>query len=130
MKLKKLDYIVIIILVLFTIISFFSTLLIFNKKYDEKYVEIQVDGKVYKKVNLDNHQEIININTKYGFNSIQISNGKVHMLDADCRDKICVKDGYKSNVGEMLVCLPHKVVIQIKGQNKQEVDDNSFWTLS
>lgn len=130
MKLKKLDYFVIIILVLFTIISFFSTLLIFNKKYDEKYVEIQVDGKIYKKVNLDNHQEIINIKTKYGFNSIEISKGKVHMLDADCRDKLCVKDGYKSNVGEMIVCLPHKVVIQIKGQNKQEVDDNSFWTLS
>lgn len=126
MKLKKLDYIVIITLILLTILSFFSTLLIFNKKYDEKYVEIQVEGKFYKKVPLDNHEEIITINTKYGSNVIEISKGKVHIKDADCRDKICIKDGYKSSVGEMLVCLPHKVVIQIKGQNKQAVDDTSF----
>jgi hypothetical protein len=126
MKLKKLDYVVIIILILFTIVSFFATLLIYNKKYDEKYVEIQINGKFYKKIPLDNHEEIINITTTDGTNSIEISKGKVHILDADCRDKICIKDGYKSNVGEMLVCLPHKVVIQIKGQNKQAVDDNSF----
>jgi hypothetical protein len=126
MKLKKLDYIVIITLILLTILSFFSTLIIFNKKYDEKYVEIQVEGKFYKKVPLDNHEEKIAINTKYGSNVIEISKGKVHILDADCRDKICIKDGYKSSVGEMLVCLPHKVVIQIKGQNKQAVDDTSF----
>ena len=126
MKLKKLDYIVIIILILFTIVSFFSTLLVYNKKYDEKYIEIQINGKIYKKVPLENHEEIININNKYGTNSIKISKGKVHILDADCKDKICIKDGYKSNVGEMLVCLPHKLVIQIKGKNKQAVDDTSF----
>ena len=128
MKLKTLDYTVIIILIIFTISSFFFTLIVSNKKYDEKYVEIYVDGEFYKDVDLDdNHEETINISTKYGSNSIAVSKGQVYISDADCKDKICIKDGYKSNVGEMLVCLPHKIIVQIKGKTKKTtVDDVSF----
>jgi hypothetical protein len=126
MKLKKLDYVVIIVLVLFTISSFIGTLFVSNKKYNEKYVEIEVDGKPYKKLNLENRNETIKIKTDLGSNIIEIKDGKIHVEDADCPDKICIKDGYISNPGEILVCLPNKVVIQIKGTATQELDDTSF----
>ncbi len=33
---------------------------------------------------------------------------------ADCHDKICVKTGAISQKGEVIACLPHKLIIEIK----------------
>lgn len=126
MKLKKLDYIVIIILTLFTIASFIGTIFYSNKKYNEVYVEIEVDGKLYKKVPLQNHEEIIKIESAEGVNIIEITQGKVHVQDADCPDKVCVKDGFISKPGQILVCLPNRVLIQIKGQNDDIIDSSTY----
>jgi hypothetical protein len=127
MKLKKLDYVIIVVLALFTITSFVGTLLNSNRKYNEKYVKIEVDGKLYDTYTLINHEETIKIKTKLGENLIQIKDGKVHVLDADCPDKVCIKDGYISEPGQILVCLPNKVVVEVKGKiTNQEIDDSSF----
>ncbi|MCM8710345.1 NusG domain II-containing protein [Clostridium sp. SYSU_GA19001] len=126
MKLKPLDIVVIIVLIVIALV--FSAIPFINsyKTYNAKYVEIEVDGKLYKKFLLDNnHNERINIQTDLGKNIVDISNGKVKILDADCPDKICIKDGSIDKPGQILVCLPHKVVVQIKGQNI-ETDDLSF----
>lgn len=126
MKLKKLDYVVIIVLTILTIVSFIITLTFSNRKYDSEYVEIHVDGKLYKKVPLNNNEETIEVITSLGKNVIQISKGKAHISEADCPDKVCIKDGYIDNPSKILVCLPNKVVVQVIGNNKQATDDNSY----
>jgi hypothetical protein len=126
MKLKPLDFVVIIVLVIITIGS--SGFAIYNsqKNYKTKYVEIEVKGKLYKKLPLDNTQkQQIKVVTDLGENTIEIVNSKVRIIDADCKDKICIKDGAISKPGSVLVCLPHKVVVQIKGENT-ESDTLSF----
>jgi len=126
MKLKPLDYAVIIVLIIITIGS--SGFAIYNsqKNYKNKYVEIEVKGKLYKKLPLDNSKkEQIKVLTDLGENIIEVDNGKVRIIDADCKDKICIKDGSISKPGSVLVCLPHKVVVQIKGENP-ESDALSF----
>ena len=40
------------------------------------------------------------------------------MKEADCPDKYCVKQGKIKNVGETIVCLPHKVVVEIEKTSK------------
>ncbi len=45
-------------------------------------------------------------------NTFQIKAGKVSMIHADCPDKRCVKQGSTSKLP--IVCLPNKLVIQIK----------------
>ena len=39
------------------------------------------------------------------------------MEDADCPDKVCVKTGKIKSPGQTVVCLPHRVVIEITGDN-------------
>jgi hypothetical protein len=120
MKLKPLDFVVIIVLVIITIGS--SGFAIYNsqKNYKTKYVEIEVKGKLYKKLPLDNSKkQQIKVVTDLGENVIEIENSKVRIIDADCKDKICIKDGAISKPGSVLVCLPHKVVVQIKGENTE-----------
>jgi hypothetical protein len=126
MKLKKLDYIIIGTLILLTVISSTAVFISSRRKFDELYVNIEVNGKFYKKVPLYNVSEKVKVKTERGINIIEVVNGKVHVEEADCPDKICVKDGFIHRPGEILVCLPNKVVIQIQGKNREDVDDTAY----
>lgn len=53
------------------------------------------------------------ISTKFGENIIQIKDGKVSVISADCSDKICQHHKAISKTGETIVCLPHKLVVEI-----------------
>lgn len=123
MKLKKLDYIIIASLILITILSSVVIFGLHRRKFDEQYVEIQVEGKFYKRVPLTNYNETLKIKSKLGTNIIRIANGIVSVSEADCPDKICIKDGSIRYPGQILVCLPNKVVVEIKGENIRELDD-------
>lgn len=113
------DKYLIIFIIVISILSLF-----YVKKaassYDEKYVVIQVDGKDYKKISFG--PEVIGkkmpIETEFGYNLIEIGDGKVRVIEADCPDKLDVKQGYISNPGEVIVCLPNRLVIEIKGEDK------------
>jgi hypothetical protein len=47
------------------------------------------------------------------FNEITISGGAAAMTSADCEGGDCMSAGAISRAGEMLVCLPHKLVARI-----------------
>lgn len=50
-----------------------------------------------------------------GLNIIMIENGKVSVIDANCPDKICVEHKEIDSVGETIICLPHKLIVEIAG---------------
>ena len=69
----------------------------------------------------------IPIKTKYGYNLIEIGDEKVRVIEADCPDKLDVKQGYISKPGETIVCLPNRLIIEIKGENgENEIDYLSY----
>lgn len=45
-------------------------------------------------------------------NTIQISPEGIGVIEADCRDQICVNQGIRSHGPEPIVCLPHKLSIR------------------
>lgn len=47
-------------------------------------------------------------------NEVDIQDGQVFVSSASCPDQICVHQGKISKKGETIVCLPHKLVIEIK----------------
>ena len=48
-----------------------------------------------------------------GTNTVVIENGQAYVTDADCPDRICEQMGRISKPGETIVCLPHKLVVEI-----------------
>ena len=46
-------------------------------------------------------------------NVLVIEDGKAYIKEADCPDEICVQTRAAAYVGETIVCLPHKLVIEI-----------------
>lgn len=54
------------------------------------------------------------IQTEAGYNILQIQNGEVRILEADCREQICVEHISINKKGETIVCLPHKLVVEVQ----------------
>ena len=46
-------------------------------------------------------------------NRLEIKDGAVRMIYADCPDQICVHTGWINQEHDMIVCMPNKVVAQI-----------------
>ncbi|MBQ9155690.1 MAG: NusG domain II-containing protein [Eubacterium sp.] len=64
------------------------------------------------------------VNTGDGWeNILKIEDGRVSMVKADCPDKICVDHKPIRNVGETIVCLPHKLVVEIIDEGGVEQTD-------
>lgn len=110
---KKGDVILSAIIVLVAV-----ALLLFNifSGSDGKRVRVTVDGEVYAEFNLsDEHTETVK--TKNGTNVVKIEDGKVSVIDADCPDKYCVEHIAIASSSETIVCLPHRMVVEIVGDS-------------
>ncbi len=106
----------IIIILLIALIAFIA-ILITNQKKDysaEQYVVITIDKEMYKKIpfDVDTYEEIA-VHTDLGNNTIIINNGSVDVVDADCPDFVCVNTKPAAQVGDMIVCLPHRLIVEI-----------------
>ncbi len=80
------------------------------------YVRVEQNGKMTALYRLDeNRREVFPAEDGAGSegNVLVIEGGTVHMESASCPDKLCVKQGAKSQVGETIVCLPHRLAVTV-----------------
>lgn len=56
------------------------------------------------------------------YNVILYQNGEVRMIESSCPDQICVHHSTVSATGENIICLPHKIVIEIVSDEEHELD--------
>lgn len=48
-------------------------------------------------------------------NTVTVRGGAVCVSDADCPDRVCVRTGWVRADGETIVCLPHRLVVEVAG---------------
>ena len=88
-------------------------------------VTVTVDGQLYGTYSLSDPQEIpVELDGRIA-NIIIIENGAAHMKDADCPDRLCMHQGAISRHRQTIVCLPHKLVVEVIGGKKEEYDSIS-----
>lgn len=78
-------------------------------------VVITVDDQMWGEYSLNENREIP-IRTEQGYNLVVIQNGAVCVRDADCRDHICMAHKELTAVGDAIVCLPHGMVVEVRGE--------------
>lgn len=102
------------IVLLFIIISLCAGMIIIFglNKTKGKTVRISVDGEKVKTMALDEDYEY-RVETPQGHNIVVVKDGVVRVTEADCPDKICVNHKPVSDIGETIICLPHKVVVEV-----------------
>ena len=81
-----------------------------------KTAVIKRGGEVIKTIDLSAVSEPyeIKIEGDGGFNIISVEKDRIAVKDADCPDKLCVKQGFIDTGAYPIVCLPHKVTVSIE----------------
>lgn len=106
---KKGDIILLVSIIVLAVALF---LCFFLFKTDGKQVVITVDGEVFGRYSISTDQEI-EVKTKRGVNIVAIYDGKVSVTQADCPDKYCVSHVAVNETGETVVCLPHRMIVEV-----------------
>lgn len=76
------------------------------------YVSVRVDGEEVARYPLVQERRVT---LEYGgVNRLVIADGRAYIESADCPDKVCVHTHPITEVGQTVVCLPHRLVIVIE----------------
>ena len=55
-----------------------------------------------------------------GYNLVEVRDGTVSVKEADCRNQICVGTGAIRYPGEVIACIPHRVIITISEKESKD----------
>ncbi len=119
---KKKDWVIVAVVLVIAAIS--AIWLYGGVKESGSQVRIMIEGSEYGTYSLF-EERVIEIANEHGYNRFIISQGKVFMEEADCPDGYCVEHKAIRHVKETIVCLPHKLVAEICG-NEHDMDIDSI----
>ena len=54
-------------------------------------------------------------------NTLCIENGAARIMEADCPDQVCVRQGRVNKTGQVITCLPNRLTVSIEGGEEGEV---------
>lgn len=84
--------------------------------------KITVNGKLYQTVELTKGKQTIEIQTEFGYNILKVHDYGIEMIDADCQDKVCLTFGFIERNGGTIICLPHRLMVEIEGDSTRGDD--------
>ena len=99
-----------------------------NRGEEGDRIQVTLDGKVYGTYSLEKDQ-VIEIEEGSFYNKICVEDGKAYMEEANCPDGYCEEQGKISRHTQTIVCLPHKLVVEVlesdngKKENEDEIPD-------
>ena len=127
---KKGDKIIGIILLILVVITLGATSIYKSAiKGSENIAIIKREGAVLKTIDLNKvvePQEFTIKADKGRYNIISVKHNSISIKDANCPHKECVKSGSISEPGDMIVCLPYKLIITIEGQSDNGIDSGTY----
>ena len=77
-------------------------------------VTVQIGGKTVMELPLGEDTEIV-LGGGEHTNTLVIRGGTARVIEASCPDQICVRQGSVQYAGESIVCLPHRLVVTVRG---------------
>ncbi len=115
---KKGDIKVILIIVLLVIVTYGYVFYV-GFTTDETILRVSRDQEILHEYKLDeSYKNMIKIEDDENYNVLYIENGEVWIGEASCLNQVCVNHSKISNVGETIVCIPNRLILEIIGDNK------------
>lgn len=107
----------IVFLLLAAVAASAAVLLVRKGSAPSSVARIIQDGALLEEIDLSQVTEpySFTLEDKRGSNTVLVERGRICISAADCPDQICVKQGFISNGTVPIVCLPHKLMIEIAG---------------
>ncbi len=119
---SKIRYDIILIIGLLVITMVIAMAVRFTQKTG-KTVVVSVDGVVKYTFPLDENLEFKIEGYEGGTNYLVIKDGEAYLTEASCPDLLCVHMGKISSQGQSIICLPNRVVVEIRDDNENEIKE-------
>ena len=121
MQMDKRKTVCILIVVLIVFGALLGLLFIKGEKIAGSVACIYSNGKLIKTIELkaDDDYTFEVKSENGGVNAIQVKDGKIGVISADCPDKICVNTPHISDGVQPIVCMPNRLVIQIEAKRPE-----------
>ena len=74
---------------------------------------IKLNGEVVQSIDLKKSDNKVFEVSKIKGVTFEVQDGKIRFLENDCKNQVCVNTGYISQIGDIAVCLPKKISIEI-----------------
>ncbi len=123
---KKGDIVIVVlgILLAFAIYLGYTTQ---QQQTNQLQLVIKSEGQIIKTMPCRvGFSESYQVENQYGSNQIVNQDGVVSMALADCRNQICVHSKPISAAGQSIICLPHRVSVELLGSGEPEIDQISY----
>lgn len=80
-------------------------------------VVLQLEGRELARMDIARDTEVVVRSLDGGYNIVHVEDGAVWVTDADCGDQTCVRTGKAWKEGQVIACLPHRLIIYVEGEN-------------
>ncbi len=109
--------------ILFTLIllSTLSLYAVYHRHRRANYVWISVEGKTLGFYPL-NKDRVIKAKGPIGTTVITIHNGQAAITAAPCPHKFCQRMGPIPRHGDVMVCIPNRIIVEVKRRKGRETD--------
>lgn len=116
-SIKRLEIILSAAILLILICSVISVIILNQKPKGAGTATIYMDGEVYQIIDLKKAADQIilleSVNAPGTYNKVEIKDGDIRVIEADCPGQLCVKQGFASESRIPIVCLPHNISIVV-----------------
>lgn len=84
---------------------------------DSPVARITRDGVLLEEINLNgvDRPYALTFADESGSNTVSVERGRIRVSEADCPDRVCVNQGWISDGTVPIVCLPHRLMVEIRG---------------
>lgn len=87
---------------------------------------ITVNGKAYKTVTLTKEEQIIDIRTKFGHNTLKVFDYGIQMTYSDAPLTIALDMGFISRPKQQIICIPARLLIEVVNPGSSIDDDDAL----
>lgn len=85
------------------------------------YAEVYLDGALVQVIPLEKDGDY-RIESDGHYNLLQVREGGIRVIEADCSDGLCMEFGRKDKNGEQIICLPHRLTVKVVGDRQSDYD--------
>lgn len=108
---------VILFLLLAAVAASAAVLLFQGGGEDNPVARITRDGVLLEEIDLNKVDRLytLTFEDESGSNTVSVERGRIRISEADCPDQVCVNQGWIADGTVPIICLPHRLMVEIKG---------------
>ena len=108
---------VIVLLLIAAVAVSAAVLLLRGGSAPSPVARITRDGVLLEEIDLEtvDQPRSFTLEDGSGTNTVQVERGRIRVSEADCPDQVCVNQGWISDGTAPIICLPHRLMIEIVG---------------